>query len=193
MDNLNDLKAIWLSAKTDALPGSAEMTRIVKKHRNQKLLKTTALILIALLLVGVMVAVMVKYQQATITTRIGESLIIAAGTVLVITNLNTLNRFYKLAPCSNKEFIQFLEHTRVRRLFYYKWTQVAALSCCLTAMLLYLYEAIYRHDRFFIIFYTVIILYILFMWVFVRPKLFKKQSDKLNATIIQLEKISKQL
>jgi|SRR6185503_6262789 len=193
MDNLNDLKAIWLTAKTDTLPGSAEMARIVKKHRNQKLLKTSGLIFAALLLVGAMVSVVFEYRSKMITTRIGEALIIAAGIILIITNLSTLSRFYKLTPCSNKEFIQFLEHTRLRRLFYYKWTQAIALSFCSAGLLFYIYEGVHQQTGLFISSYAAVVLYLLVMWLYVRPRVFKKQWDKLSATIERLEKISKQL
>lgn len=193
MDNLNDLKAIWLTAKTDALPGSAEMSRIVKKHRNQKLLKTAGLILGALLLVAAMLGVVFEYRSTMITTRIGEALIIAAGIILIITNLSTLSRFYKLTPCSNREFIQFLEHTRVRRLFYYKWTQAIALSFCSAGLLFYIYEGVHQQTGLFVSSYAAVVLYLSVMWLYVRPRVFKKQWDKLSATIEQLEKISKQL
>lgn len=193
MDNLNDLKAIWLTAKTNTLPDSAQMVQLIKKYRRQKLSKFIGLIAIAFLSVAVMIVVLFEYRSALITTRIAEILIIAAGVILAATNLNSLNRFYKLTACSNKEFIGFLEHTRVRRRFYYKRTQVAVLFCCLIAMVVNLYGAIYSRDKFFIIFYSAIIVYILFMWVFVRPKLFKKQSEKLNSEIQKMEKLSKQL
>jgi len=193
MDNLNDLKAIWLTAKTNTLPDSAEMVQHIKKYRRQKLSKLIGLIALAFLSVAIMGFILLEYRSAMITTRIAEILILVAALILAATNLNSLNRFYKLTACSNKEFIRFLEHTRVRRLFYYKRTQVAVLSCCLAAMSLSLYGAVYSHDRFFIIFYIAIIIYILVMGIFVRPKLFKKQSAKLNATIEKIEKISKQL
>jgi membrane protein YdbS with pleckstrin-like domain len=192
MKNLNDLKAIWLTAKTNSLPDSEEMMLLVKKYRRQKLSKFTALITVALLSVATMIVVVFRYRSTMITTRIGESFIIATALILAATNLNSLNRFYRLTARSNKEFILFLEHTRVRQLFYYKWTQVVAQSFCLAGLLLYLYEAVYKHNSLLIISYTAIILYILIMWVFIRPRLFKKQSQKLNAMIEKLEKLSKQ-
>lgn len=192
MDNLNDLKAIWLTAKTDALPEPAQMTRIVKRYRSQKLLKIIALIVTALVLVGVMVIIMFEYRSVMATTRVGEVMIIAAGLVFVATNMNSLNRFYKLTARSNREFIQFLEHTRTRQLFYYKWTQVVALFFCSAGLLFYMYEGVY-HAGFFIISYIAVTLYILIMWLYVRPRVFKKQSDKLNTIIVKMEKLSKQL
>jgi len=37
MDNLDDLKAIWHTAKTDVLPTSGEMLQMIRKFRSQKL------------------------------------------------------------------------------------------------------------------------------------------------------------
>ena len=45
MDNLNDLRKIWLTADTKGLPNSSEMVHIVKKYRNKKLTKIAAVVL----------------------------------------------------------------------------------------------------------------------------------------------------
>ena len=96
MDNLNDLKAIWLTAKTDSLPDSHEMVQIVRKFRNKKLLKITALVIAAIVLVAIMIWVVFVYKSTMLSTRLGEAFIIIAGIILIATNLNSLLRFYKL-------------------------------------------------------------------------------------------------
>ena len=76
MDNLNDIKALWLTAKTDSLPSSDEMLRIVKKFRNNRLRKKLTIIFVALVCAAIEVAAMFVYKSTMITTRIGEVLII---------------------------------------------------------------------------------------------------------------------
>lgn len=193
MDNLNDLKAIWLTAKTDSLPDSHEMVQIIKKFRNKKLLKIAALVIIAILLVMVMIWVMFIYKSTMPTTRFGEAFIIIAGIILISTNLNSLLRFYKLSVCSNKEFLQFLEQTRLRQRFYYQRTQVVAMFFCASGLLLYLYEGVYNSTLLFIGSYLGTLLYLLILWFVVRPRVFKKEEKKINAQIEKLKLISKQI
>jgi hypothetical protein len=193
MDNLNDLKAIWLTAKTDSLPDSHQMVQIIRKFRNKKLLKISALVVSAILLVFGMIWVVFIYKSTMLSTRIGEAFIIIAGIILVATNINSLNRFYKLKECSNKEFIQFLEQTRLRQHFYYRRTQVVAMLFCATGLILYLYEGVYKSTILFIGAYTGTVLYLLIIWFIVRPRVFKKEEKKINQQIEKLESISKQI
>jgi xanthine/uracil permease len=193
MDNLNDLKAIWLTAKTDSLPDSHDMVQIIKKFRNKKLLKIAALVITAIVLVMGMTWVVFIYKSTMLSTRIGEAFIIIAGIILVSTNLNSLLRFYKLRECSNKEFLHFLEQTRLRQQFYYQRTQIVAMVFCATGLLAYLYEGVYKNTILFIGAYTGTVLYLLIIWFIVRPRVFKKEERKINAQIEKLESISKQI
>lgn len=193
MDNLNDLKAIWQTAKTDDLPKSAEMLRLVKKFRNQRLFKKILLIVLAILLLAVMVFVMFIYKSTMLTTRIGEALFIIACVILVVTNTRSLKRFIDLKDCSNKEFIEFLEQTRRNQVYFYTRTQVIALSVCSLGLLLYPYEFAHVNMDWFIGTYTFVVLYLGIIWLIVRPRVFKKEARKLNETLERLEKISNQI
>ena len=193
MDNLNDLKAIWLTAKIDDLPTSAEMLKLVKKFRSQKLLRKWAIIIVALLLLSIMVFAVFSYRSTMITTRIGELLAIAACVILALTNIRSLKRFYDLSDCSNKEFIVFLEQTRQNQLYYYKRTQVWGMGLASAGMLFYWYELVYRNTLAFIIAYSLLIIWILFLWLYLRPRNFKRATIKLNETLEKLEKISNQI
>jgi hypothetical protein len=116
-----------------------------------------------------------------------------AGIILIATNLNSLLRFYRLKECSNKEFIQFLEQTRLRQHFHYRRTQVVAMLFCASGLLTYLYEGVYNNKVIFIGIYAATIVYLLIIWFVVRPRVFKKEEEKINAQIEKLESISKQI
>jgi len=193
MDNLNDLKAIWHTAKTDSLPNSAEMMRIVRKFRNNKLLKKVAMILTLLALMTVMVMVMFTYKSAMFTTRLGEVFIIISGLIAVVANMSTLVRFYYLKDLNNKDFILFLERTRQRQLFYYKRTQVAGLTFGSIGLLLYFFEIMRQNLVVGIVSYAVLIVYLLVIWLIVRPRMFKRQERKMKEKIEKFEKLLKQI
>jgi len=193
MDNLTDLKAIWHTAKTDSLPTSAEMLKLIKQFRRQRLKKKWMIIIGASFLTVVMVFGMITYHSKLLTTLIGEVLIIASMVLLAATNIKSLKRFYQLDDCSNLEFLDFIEQTRQNQIYYYKKTQVAIMLLCSVGLLLYMYELASRHQSWFIGIYAGISVYLLVIWLVVRPYFFKKNAKKLSNVRIRLEKLSKQL
>jgi hypothetical protein len=178
MDNLNDLKKIWLSANTERLPSAGQMMQIIKKYRDQKIWKKAALILAALLIAAMMIVVMFVYKSTMITTRIGELMMITAALILVVTNTRSLNRIYKLKNCSNKDFVAHLAQARRNQLYYYKKTQVAGMAISSVGLLLYDYEFSYLVPFAGIFIYAFTIAWISVLWLVVRPRAFKKYSRK---------------
>ena len=193
MENLNNLKKIWLTADTKSLPNSAEMVKIIKKFRNKKLLKIALLVLTAIFLTVMMVFVMFWYKSTMITTRIGEVFIIIAGLILLATNLNSLNRFYKFNDFDNVDFLKFLEKTKQRQAFYYNKTQVVSLSILSIGLLLYLTETALINLKWGIILYLFSIVYFAIVWLVIRPRMYTKQAKKMNETIAKFEMLMKQL
>jgi hypothetical protein len=193
MDNLNDIKTIWLSAETDNLPTSAEVVDMAKQYRNKGLRKKILLIVSAILLTALEVLVIFIYKSTMLTTRLGEGFIIAAGLVLVSTNIRSIGRFYRFTDYNNNEFIQFLEQTRLNQLRYHKKTQVIGLSLSSVGLLLYLFETAYEKPLAGLIMYLVMGGFLLAMWFYIRPRNYRKQKQKLDEKIARLEKIANQI
>lgn len=193
MDNLNDLKAIWHSAKTDNLPTSAEMKQLIKKFRNQKLRNKWFTIVVSCLISILITVVLVITPFKMLITYVGGGLLVASTVLLATTNIKSLKRFYQLDNCSNQEFLAFIEQTRQNQIYYYKKTQAVFYLLWVTGCLLYLYEPVSWHPEWFIWVYGFAIIYVLVIWFMVRPRYFKKDAEKLNATRQRLEKISNQL
>ena len=193
MDNLNELKTIWQTAKADDLPSAAEMLRIVKQFRNRKLRNKTWSIVVAV--IGIIVSITIVYitPHLMLSTKAGVACTIAACIVLANTNIRSIKRFIDLKDCSNLEFISFLEQTRRNQLHYHQKTQVTGMGLSFTGILLYLYEFVHKSLALTMVFYTLAIGWILFMWFYQRPHSFKKQSKKLNETIEKFEKIADQI
>ena len=192
MDNLNDLKAIWLSADTHHLPAADEIVRYVKKYRNQKLRKKALLIAIATILAGFEVAVMFFYKSMLWSTTLGESLMVLGCSIVVATNINSFNRMYGLKDLSNKEFVAFFERTRQRQIFHYTKTQVVCFAVSAAGLLLYLYEMVYKNTLWTVIIYGITLLYLAIMWLVVRPRMYKKIELKMNETMERINALSKQ-
>jgi len=192
MDNLDDLKALWLSAKTDSLPQPDEMLRIIKKFRDGKIRRKVIIIVIALLCSCIMIWGMVFDGFTMWSTYLGSVLMVSSCAILAVTNIRSIKRFYALKDVNNIEFVQFIERTRQNQIYFYKKTQVIAMSVTSIGLLLYWYELVHRNFTLTIIIYSATVVYLAVMWFVVRPRIFKKNARKLTEMLERLEKISKQ-
>jgi Flp pilus assembly protein TadB len=193
MDNLDDLKALWQSAKTDSLPDSKAMLQIIKKFRSQKLRNKWIIIISSTLLACVIAAALFTGNFKLFTTYIGGSLMVLACIWIAVNNFKSLKRFNQLDNCSNVEFLDFIEQTRQNQIYYYKRTMGILVLLWSIGCIMYMYEASYKHPLGLIIFYSAFLIYVAVLWFFVRPRSLKKNAEKLNAMKARLESISKQL
>jgi Flp pilus assembly protein TadB len=193
MDNLDELKAIWHTAKTDELPAPEAMLQLVRQFRAGKLRKKWLVIACALALAGLMAAVLILGHFRLLTTYIGGTLIGASSLVLAATNMRSLRRFYQLDNCSNLEFLAFIERTRQNQRYYYQKTMVLIMLLCTAGLLLYLYEPALKHPLWTGGIYIATLGYLAIMWFTVRPRTFTRDTAKLDAMQQHLANLTKQL
>ena len=193
MDNLDELKTLWHSAKTESLPSAKHMLQMVKKFRDQKLRRKWMVIAVSCLLCILLVIVLFETDFKLITTYIGGALIAASSAWLAATNIMSLGRFYQLDDRSNTDFLAFIERTQQNQIYYYKKTQPLVMFLWSVGLLLYLYEVSINDPLWFVGTYTTCAVYLLVMWFWVRPHFFHKEAKKLMATRERFENILKQL
>ncbi|MBS1585766.1 MAG: hypothetical protein JSS82_09485 [Bacteroidetes bacterium] len=193
MDSFNDLQELWHKANTTALPGAGDMMRAIRKYSLKMLFKKAALVTLGLALAVCMVAVMFWYRSAMVTTRIGECCILAACLLFVKVNIGSVARAYRLKDHSNREFISYLEQLPVKRLRYYRGTQVLALSLASVGLAFYFFEPFHNDVRLSVIAYAFLAAYVLLMWLVVRPRAFRRRQRKLQATIDRMRRLADQL
>jgi hypothetical protein len=192
MDNLNDLKKLWHTADTQSLPDSNEMLMMIKKYRNQKMVRKILLIACALVFAGLMVQLFFDYNSTMITTRIGEAMIISSILILIVTNTRSLKRMYDLKNCTNKEFIAHLQQVLYNRNYYYTKTQPLCMGLNGVGFMIYMIETIHKKPFLGSVVFGVTIVFLLILLLVVRPRVFKKQSKKLNETIKRTNSLFKQ-
>jgi hypothetical protein len=193
MDDLNDIKAIWHSAKVDGLPTSDEIRQIVRKYRRQKLTGKAVAVAVALALLGVVAGAVFFYPSVLPSTRWGEACILVAIAILVANNTRSLFRVYGLKNLSNKEFLQYLELAQQGHIRFYKRTQVVGLAFNSVGLLLYLYEFVHKSLTASVIVYGLTVLYLLAVWLILRPRLYQRRKKKFDALRERVDKISGQL
>ncbi len=193
MDNLDDLKTVWHTAKTDKLPTSKEMLKLIGTFRNQKLRNKWLMIISCLLFSSLIIAELFFVSFKEITTYIGGGLMVISGLLVAATNIRSIKRFKHLDNCSNLEFIEFIEQTRQNQIYYYKKTMVRVVLLCSVGWLMYLYEFISKYPIWLFAIYSIAIIYLAFLWFIIRPRSFNKDAAKLVATREKMETILQQL
>jgi hypothetical protein len=193
MDNLNELKALWQTAGNGNLPGPDEMNPPVKTFQSQRVKKKWIVIVASALLTVLMIAATILSAPKLFTTWIGGGLIALACVVLALNNWKSLKRFNQLDDCSNNEFLAFIEQTGHNQRYYYQKTQLFIMTICALGLSLYLYEPAMHRPGWTAALYGFTIGYLLIMWFVVRPKMFAKNTAKLNRMRDHFEKLTKQL
>lgn len=193
MDNLNDLKATWLSADTGSLPDVKMMTHIIKSFRNHKIKRKVLIIVLSVVLGLFFISMMFLGTPRMFTTLIGEGLFVLCLLLLAYTNIRSIKRFYEFNADSNRGYLRFLEQTRKNQIYYYKRTQVLGMVLYSLALPFYLFEFVYRYTALAIVFYIFLTAMLIFFWAVARPRAYRKEASKLQKLMEQTELIANQL
>lgn len=193
MDNLDDVKALWQTARTDSLPQAEEMGKMARSFRNGKVRNKRLVIAASAAFSTLIIAVLIFGRFEMTVTYVGGALMVLAGILLAINNFRSLKRFDQLDNCSNVDFLSFVERTRQNQIYYYEQTMGRLVAMCTIGWLLYLYEFLYERPLLMIGLYTAALTYLAILWFLVRPRAFKRDAAKLDATRQRLETLSNQL
>lgn len=193
MNNLDDMKSLWRTVTTDKLPTSEEMLKLIRKFRREKLRNKWLVIVTCLLSSCLVVAALTIAHFKMATTYAGGILVVIAALFLAFNNIRSLKRFYHMDDYDNLKFLEFLAKTRENQIRYYKRTMVIVISLSASGWILYVYELVYHYPMWSIIVYLIMSVYLGVMWFIVRPRSFKRDQEKLNATRERVESILNQL
>lgn len=193
MDNLNELRQIWLTADTKGLPPASQMDALVKKYSDQKILKTALTIVAGLICLFAIIIIAFTYNASMLSTRLGEIMIGGAGIILLANNFSLLTSFYKLKDCSNRDYLYHMEHIKQKQLFFFKRTQLIGFLFASVGTILYMFEYVYTQGTTGLWEYGAVILYITIIWFVLRPRVMNRHVRKINEQIERLKELEKQL
>lgn len=193
MDNFNSIKEIWLSAKVAELSETDKIVRIVKRHRLIFFIKKMGVVFMAVALLGVMIWVIVDYDSALISTRIGEVCMLTALLVLLGANMRSLWKMPLSKDITNKQYINFLRDEQLRQISFKKTIQRICWGLSCIGLCLYIFEMVSKNIVEIIASYALVTAWILFCWFVIRPISIKFNSRKMLNIIEQLERLSIQL
>ena len=192
MEDLNNLKNLWQSAKPVELPDAAELQQDIKDFRGTKLRNKVLSVTVAVLIVVLSLAALLLAKNLWLSTQAAILFNVAACIVLAATNLRSMKRFIGFKDFNNLDFLHFLQQTQRNQIRYYKRTEVAGLTLVTASTLLFPYQFITDSLAMAIGIYTVVVGWILVLWFYIRPRSFSKHSKKLSGEIGRFESIIQQ-
>lgn len=135
------------------------------------------------------------YQPQFLSTKIGIILTILAMVIFVFSLNQSLGLLKKINESeSNQQYIKTLLIIKEKEQFMQTTMLNLYFVLLSTGIALYMYEYTSRMTMFWAFSaYGITALWILFNWVYLRPKQIKKQQSKLNEIISKLENIQSQL
>ena len=188
-----DFKDLWQKQSVSQPDIEDLFTKLkqFKKSNMRNLIKLNILLLTTCVFI---VFVWAYFKPQFITTKIGIILIIAAISIYLFSLNKQAPIFNKIDNgLPNNEYLQTLITLKHKQQFL-QTTMLNLYFIILSAgMCLYMYEYTARMTTLWAIFaYTITSAWIIFNWLYIKPKTVKKQQSKLNDLIAEFEHIADQ-
>lgn len=192
-DNIN-FNELW-AKQTSIEPNQENLLLQIKKMKRTSLRK---LVLTNCLLVATsvfIILVWVYFQPQMITSKIGIILIILAMAIyLLVYNKSYSSLRDNNNSQTNREYLKELLSIKTKQLFMHTTMTNLYFVLLSTGLALYMYEYASRMKPLWeIVTYGITFIWILFNWVYLRPKQIKKQTTELDAIITKFEILNDQL
>ena len=188
MENNMNLKELW---NKQAVP-QADASGIVEKIKNHKAAGMRKIILLNVLLSATIIFVMliwVYFKPQLLTTKIGIILTILPMFIALVFQNRMIPLYKKQDESqSNADYLNNLLEIKSKERFIQTTIMNVYFSLLSAGFLLYLYEYTALMPFYWGIFaYSIVVLWIGFNWFVLRPKVIKKNREKLDGLIRQLE------
>ena len=195
MSDFNEIAKLWQNAPA---PGAEDISILMKgiRKKRKQLAMRGFFGLISLLFTAIFIAwIGIEYDAKFITTRIGVVITLIA--VIGGMGFSSQALKYILWPLDNAtDNMAYLAKMKEyqHKQYYMQTTGMMAYFIVLSiGMALYMYEFTHANLPFMLIAYGLTFGWILFAWVYIRPRQTRIEREKLNTIIEQLERVVGQI
>lgn len=194
MDNNIDFKDLW-KKQIVSEPNIDDLMQKLsqfKKLSLRKLIVTNILLIATCLFIAY---IWYAYQPQLITTKTGIVLVILSMVIYLLAYNKLITSYQKVDDTqSNSQYLQKLIDIRTKQQFMQTTMLYLYYGLLSLGMCLYMYEFTSKMTmENAILTYTLTGGWIVFNWLYTRPRQIKKQQSKINELISQFENINKQL
>ncbi len=194
MENNIDIKALWVK-QVVPVANPSEMIKEIEHFRRKRMRRTIFLNAILLLTILFVVFIWMYFQPQLASTKIGIILTILSIAMAIFFNSRMLPLYKKTNECSsNSDYLNSLLTVKSKENIMQTTVMNVYFILLSAGIGLYMYEYTFGVSiRFGIIAYLAILVWIGFNWFFLRPRIIKKNIQKTDYLINQIEKVQSQL
>lgn len=195
MDNFTELKELWQQTGSKHPIDIAETIGFVKSYHKKQETKTIRAFIIMTVTFGIILYVAISYPSQLIITKIGFGCILFAIVGFMFLMTNMVSTFFKKENTANDNRACVMQMKEFQRKQSFIHTIGISVYFVLLSvgLALSMYEITRRNVTFAIGAYFVTGAWIALNWFYLRPRVIKKQKQKIKEVIDRLEEIEKQL
>ena len=194
METNLDLKKIW-GKQYIPIIDVQEVLKKIEVYKRSKIKKVVMLNIILFFTILFILLIWIYFKPQFISTKIGIVLTVAAMLIVIFFNSKMKNTLSKVNENQSNE--AYLKNLKTIKLHENRiQTKVMSLYFVLLSfgIMLYIYEYISKMTIVIqIVFCLALVLWIVFNWFVLRPRIIKKNQREINDLIEQLERIENQL
>jgi membrane-bound ClpP family serine protease len=194
MDHFTELKELWQQTVSKQPLDYSQTVKLADGYRKNQVMKTVSAFAMLLTTFGIISYVAILYPSQLIITKIGfvSILLAIAGSLFFITNMvSTLFKKEKTTSDNKTYLNQLKEFQRKQNFIHTKGISVYFILLSV-GLALSMFEITRRNVAFAIGAYLVTVAWIALNWFYFRPRVIKKQKQKIKEVIDRLEEIEKQ-
>lgn len=186
MDELENLKLIWKTEKTNALPNSEVAKSLIKKYQSAKKRNLFLLIALAFSCLIIFIWTIVFKIPSPWTTILGEVLIFLGLIITLLLKMHSLKNATKNEQKTNRQFLEDLKNSTGNR------SQINLMQRTGVFMLsvgfgFYIYETVCNDPTKLVLTYLGIVLYVIFIYFVFRPLARKGTDQRINRLLEKIE------
>lgn len=193
MDNKLNFKDLWTKDETST-PPIEELLSKIKKLKREELIKLIGINILMLVTTTFISLVWLYFEPQLVTTKIGIVLTVFGIIFYLIAYNSFISRFRKINENqSNSEFLNaMIRHKERQKFLQTRMLQIYFIALTL-GVCLYLFEIVIQLDfPWKILAYSTTLIWISFSWLYLRPRVIKKEQSKLDKIINKFENIIQQ-
>ncbi|RFM30109.1 hypothetical protein [Deminuibacter soli] len=195
MNNFDDLQQLWQQAAPVETPDAGEVIRQCKKQQRQMIAKGAGLSLLFLGTLVFIILIPIRVPFKLVSTTIGTILVVLAVAAALVVNTGLFAMLLRTSgnTADNVTYLNGLKRYEQRLRFMH--TRGISIYFILlgTGMLLYMYEFLRHNVLTAAAGYALAVGWMLFVWIYIRPRSIKKQTAAITGMISRLENITGQM
>lgn len=190
MNNSIDIKDLW-NKQTVPVVNQFDVIKKIKNFRRKRIRKTIILNTIMLLTIFLVVFIWIYFNPQFISTKIGIILTLLPITIVILFNVKVVSLYKRLdESLSNFDYLNNLLAIKSKEDFMQTKIMYLYFILLSSGISLYMFEyTLYRSLVFGIIAYLALFLWIGVNWFFLRPRIIKKNKQKIDYLLEQIHQI----